>query len=565
MLEKLISVSNDRYAAEIINSKFRYQTLMDSTLWYKDTVFYEVYVRAFHDSNNDGHGDLRGLIEKLDYLKDLGVDCLWLLPIYPSPLKDDGYDISNYYDVHPDYGTLDDFETLLEEAHNRGLRVIMDLVLNHTSNMHPWFRAARANRNSIFRDYYVWSETSLTYRDARIIFLDTEESNWAWDKKSNQYYWHRFYSSQPDLNYDNPLVQSEMLKVMSFWLDLGVDGFRADAVPYLFEREGTSCENLPETHTFLKEIRKFINERYPGRILLAEANQWPEDIIPYFGQGDDEFHMGFHFPIMPRIFMSIRKENRSQLVWIMGRTPVLTATNQWCMFLRNHDELTLEMVTEEEREWMWQEFAPDPRMRLNLGIRRRLAPLLDNDHRKILLANSLLFTMPGSPIIYYGDEIGMGDNIWLHDRNGVRTPMQWDDSSSAGFSKAPIQIVYVPIIDDDTYGRQQVNVKSQQENPYSLWHSIRQMIRARKEHSVFGRGDFQWIDCENDGIAAYTRSYENQVIYVFNNLSASEQVITIPIAERTRPFTDILTGKEYFINDRMLTLKLSPRQYFWLI
>ena len=323
-------------------------------------------------------------------------------------------------------------------------------------------------------------------------------------RNPEQYYWHRFYASQPDLNYDNPAVQAEMLKVMSFWLDLGVDGFRADAVPYLFEREGTSCENLPETHAFLKEIRKFINEHYPDRILLAEANQWPEDVIPYFGDGGDEFHMGFHFPIMPRIFMSIRKEDRTQLVWIMGRTPALTETNQWCMFLRNHDELTLEMVTEEEREWMWQEFAPDPRMRLNLGIRRRLAPLLDNDHRKIMLANSLLFTLPGSPIIYYGDEIGMGDNIWLQDRNGVRTPMQWDDSASAGFTKAPSQSVYVPIIDDDTYGRQQVNVKFQQGNPYSLWHSVHQMIEVRKEHPAFGRGDFQWIDCANEAIAAYT-------------------------------------------------------------
>jgi maltose alpha-D-glucosyltransferase / alpha-amylase len=537
---------------------------MDPKLWYKDAVFYEVYVRAFCDSNNDGHGDLRGLIQKLDYIKELGVDCLWMLPIYPSPLKDDGYDISNYYDVHPDYGTLDDFEELVEEAHKRGLRVIMDLVLNHTSNMHPWFKAARSNKNSIFRDYYVWSESLLKYRDARIIFIDTEESNWAWDKKSNQYYWHRFYSSQPDLNYDNPLIQSEMIKVMSFWLDLGVDGFRADAVPYLFEREGTSCENLPETHEFLKEIRKYINDHYPGRILLAEANQWPEDIIPYFGQGDDEFHMGFHFPIMPRIFMSIRKQDRTQLVWIMGRTPTLTDTNQWCMFLRNHDELTLEMVTEEEREWMWQEFAPDPRMRLNLGIRRRLAPLLDNDHRKILLANSLLFTFPGSPIIYYGDEIGMGDNIWLPDRNGVRTPMQWDNSTGAGFSKGSPQSRYLPIIDDDTYGRQQVNVKSQQENPASLWNSIRHMIEVRKAHPVFGRGDFQWIDCENDAIAAYTRSYENEVVYVFNNLSASEQVITIPVPERTRPFTNLLTGKEFFILDGQLTLKLGPRQYFWL-
>lgn len=537
---------------------------MDYTLWYKDAVFYEVYVRAFHDSNNDGHGDLRGMIEKLDYVKDLGVDCLWLLPIYPSPLKDDGYDISNYYDVHPTYGTLDDFEELLEEAHKRGLRVIMDLVLNHTSNMHPWFRAARANRNSIFRDYYVWSESSLVYRDARIIFLDTEESNWAWDKKSKQYYWHRFYASQPDLNYDNQLVQSEMLKAMSFWLDLGVDGFRADAVPYLFEREGTGCENLPETHQFLKEIRAFINERYPGRILLAEANQWPEDIIPYFGEGDDEFHMGFHFPIMPRIFMSIRKEHRTQLVWILGRTPALTETNQWCLFLRNHDELTLEMVTEEEREWMWQEFAPDPRMRLNLGIRRRLAPLLDNDHRKIMLANSLLFSLPGSPVIYYGDEIGMGDNISLPDRNGVRTPMQWDDSSSAGFSKAPTQSAYLPIIDDDTYGRQQVNVKSQQENPYSLLHSVRNMIRARKEYPAFGRGAFEWIDCENEAIAAYLRTYEDQVIYVFNNLSASEHVISIPMQDTSGPLTDILTGKDYYIQDQTLTIKMSPRQYLWL-
>lgn len=538
---------------------------MDHTLWYKDAVFYEVYVRAFHDSNNDGHGDLQGLIEKLDYLKELGVDCLWLLPIYPSPLEDDGYDISNYYDIHPDYGTLDDFEALLEEAHNRGLRVIMDLVLNHTSDQHPWFRAARANRKSIFRDYYVWSDSSMAFRDARIIFMDTEESNWAWDKKSEQYYWHRFYASQPDLNYDNPAVQTEMLKVMSFWLDLGVDGFRADAVPYLFERDGTNCENLPETHAYLKEIRKFINERYPDRILLAEANQWPEDVIPYFGDGGDEFHMGFHFPIMPRIFMSIRKESRTQLVWIMGRTPTLTETNQWCMFLRNHDELTLEMVTEEEREWMWQEFAPDPRMRLNLGIRRRLTPLLDNDHRKIMLANSLLFTLPGSPVIYYGDEIGMGDNIWLHDRNGVRTPMQWDDSSSAGFSKAPSQSVYVPIIDDDTYGPQQVNVKSQQDNPYSLWHSIRNMIRVRKEHPAFGRGDFQWIDCENEAIAAYVRTYENQVIYVVNNLSAQEQVISIPLSEPSRKLTDLLTGKDYHVTDHALTLKLTPRQYIWLI
>ena len=538
---------------------------MDHTLWYKDAVFYEIYVRAFHDSNGDGHGDLRGLIEKLDYLKALGVDCLWLLPIYPSPLRDDGYDISNYYDIHPDYGTMDDFETLLEEAHKRGLRIILDLVLNHTSNQHPWFRAARSNKGSIFRDYYVWSESSMAFRDARIIFLDTEESNWAWDEKSEQYYWHRFFASQPDLNYDNPAVQAEMLKAMSFWLDLGVDGFRADAVPYLFEREGTSCENLPETHAFLKEIRKFINEHYPDRILLAEANQWPEDIIPYFGDGGDEFHMGFHFPIMPRIYMAIRKENRTQLVWIMGRTPTLTETNQWCLFLRNHDELTLEMVTEEEREWMWQEFAPDPRMRLNLGIRRRLAPLLDNDNRKIMLANSLLFTLPGSPIIYYGDEIGMGDNIWLHDRNGVRTPMQWDESPNAGFSSAPARSVYLPIIDDDTFGRRQVNVKKERNNPYSLWNAIRHLIEVRKAHQAFGRGEFQWIDCKNDAVAAYTRSYKGEVIYVVNNLSAGEQEIAIPLPGPTKRCIDLLTEKPFHARKQRLALRLAPRQFLWLI
>ena len=554
----------DKDQPEFYERKIKHQTLMDHTLWYKDAVFYEVYVRAFNDSNGDGHGDLLGLVEKLDYLQELGVTCLWLLPIYPSPLKDDGYDISNYYDVHPDYGTLDDFETLLEEAHKRGLRIIMDLVLNHTSDQHPWFRAARANKDSIFHDYYVWSDSSMAFRDARVIFVDTEESNWAWDEKSEQYYWHRFYASQPDLNYDNPAVRTEMLKVMSFWLDLGVDGFRADAVPYLFEREGTSCENLPETHAFLKEIRDFINKHYPDRILLAEANQWPEDIVPYFGDGDDEFHMGFHFPIMPRIYMSIRKEDRTQLVWIMGRTPTLTETNQWCMFLRNHDELTLEMVTEEEREWMWQEFAPDPRMRLNLGIRRRLAPLLDNDHRKIMLANSLLFTLPGSPIIYYGDEIGMGDNISLYDRNGVRTPMQWEDSPNAGFSNATSQSIYVPIIDDDTYGCQQVNVIGQQENEFSLWHSVQRMIQIRKEYPVFGRGDFEWIDCENDAIAAYVRSLEDQVIYVVNNLSAGEQVITISAPKSSQQLTDILTGTVYRIQDHTLSLKLTARQFVWL-
>jgi len=528
----------------------------DKTLWYKDAVFYEVYVRAFYDSNGDGHGDLRGLTQKLDYIKELGVDCLWLLPIYPSPLKDDGYDIANYYDVHQAYGNLDDFKELLDEAHSRGLRVIMDLVLNHTSDQHPWFRAARANPKSVFRNYYVWSDTSLKYRDARIIFTDTEESNWAWDAGSQQYYWHRFYSSQPDLNYENTDVQAEMLKVMSFWLDLGVDGFRADAVPYLFESEGTGCENLPQTHAFLKKIREYINEHYPGRILLAEANQWPEDILPYFGQGDDEFHMGFNFPIMPRIFMALKKEDRTQLVWIMGRTPFLRESNQWGIFLRNHDELTLEMVTEDERQWMWENYAPEQRMRLNLGIRRRLAPLLDNNRKKIELAHSLLLTMPGSPILYYGDEIGMGDNIWLADRNGVRTPMQWEADTNAGFSEAPGQSLYSSIIDDDVFGPMKVNVKSQIKNKKSLWHTIRNMIETRKKHPCFGWGEFEWVDMYNDAIAAYMRKYDGESILVIHNLSNKKQEVDIP-----HDAIDAFTGSA----QPMGKLLLQPLRYRWLL
>ena len=536
----------------------------NDTFWYKDAVFYEVYVRAFYDSDGDGHGDLRGLTQKLDYLKELGVDCLWLLPIYPSPLKDDGYDIANYYDIHHSYGNLDDFIALINAAHERGLRVITDLVLNHTSDQHPWFRAARANPRSIFRNYYVWSDSSLTYRDARIIFTDTEESNWAWDEASKQYYWHRFYSSQPDLNYDNPLVQEEMMKIMSFWLDLGVDGFRADAVPYLFEREGTSCENLPETHAFLKTIREFINVNYPGRVLLAEANQWPEDLLPYFGDGDDEFHMGFNFPIMPRIFMSIRKADRTQLVWIMGRTPFLRETNQWGIFLRNHDELTLEMVTEEERQWMWKQYAPESRMRLNLGIRRRLAPLLDNDRRRIELAHSLLFTLPGSPIMYYGDEIGMGDNIWLPDRNGVRTPMQWSAEANAGFSEAPLQSLYSPLIDDDVYGPAKVNVEAQRRDTFSMWNTIRHMIAVRKEHHAFGWGEFEWIDCNNDSVAAYRRTYEDETILVFQNLSDKAQKISYKPKRPLKVRADLLTQREYPSEKGRVVLKLEPYQYLWL-
>jgi maltose alpha-D-glucosyltransferase / alpha-amylase len=539
--------------------------LEEKELWYKDALFYEVYVRAFRDNNGNGHGDIKGLTSKLDYLKDLGVSCLWLLPVYPSPLKDDGYDIADFYNIHPDYGTLDDFIELVKETHARGMRIITDLVLNHTSDQHPWFQAARSNRNSPYRDYYVWSDSDDKYKDARIIFVDTEESNWSWDEKAGQYYWHRFFSSQPDLNYDNPAVQEEMINVMKFWLDLGVDGFRADAVPYLFEREGTNCENLPETHTYLRKLRQFMDENYPGRILLCEANQWPEDLRPYFGDGD-EFHMGFHFPIMPRIFMALRKENIASLEWIMERTPPIPDSCQWCIFLRNHDELTLEMVTEDERQWMWREYAPEPRMRLNLGIRRRLTPLLGNDQQAVELANSLLFTLPGSPVIYYGDEIGMGDNIWLPDRDGVRTPMQWDNSHNAGFSDVDPENLYSPVIADDVYGYQQINVASQRQSARSLFNIISEMIAVRKGNAVFGRGDFKWALCSSKQVAAYFRSHLGERILVVNNLSASSQNVSVDIAgDSTSGLIDLLTSKQYpSSKEGNLNLKLEPYQYLWL-
>jgi maltose alpha-D-glucosyltransferase/alpha-amylase len=542
--------------------------MLEGSLWYKDAVFYEVYIRAFNDSDGDGHGDIRGLMEKLDYLKELGVDCLWLLPVYPSPLKDDGYDISNYYDVYPTYGTIEDFRLLVEAVHARGMRIIIDLVLNHTSDQHPWFKAARANPESPFRDYYVWSDSDQKYKDARIIFVDTEASNWAWDEQAGMYYWHRFYACQPDLNYDNPAVQEEMFKVMSFWLDLGVDGFRADAVPYLFEREGTNCENLPETHAYLKRVRRFIDEHYPGRILLAEANQWPEDVIPYFGD-EDEFHMGFHFPVMPRIYMALRKQDRSPLVWIMNRTPLLSEASQWCIFLRNHDELTLEMVTEEERQWMWREYAPEPRMRLNLGIRRRLAPLMDNDRCQLELINSILFTLPGSPIIYYGDEIGMGDNIWLPDRNGVRTPMQWTKGCNAGFSEAPAEKLYAPVIDGPLYGPAQVNVVDQLVDRDSLLNFIRRLIAVRKEHLALGWGDFKWTPCDQKAVAAYLRSYQDERLLIVHNLSSASQTprLEIPAGHENMVPIDLLSGVKFPLSGgpgNTLSIKLDPYEYLWL-
>ena len=492
---------------------------MNDALWYKNAVFYEVAVRAFKDSNGDGWGDLRGLTEKIDYLHTLGVDCIWIMPIYPSPLKDDGYDIADYYGVDPAYGTLEDLKTLIEAAHARGIRIIMDLVLNHTSDEHPWFQSARSDRNSPYRDYYVWSSTDQKYKDARIIFVDSESSNWTWDEQAGEYYWHRFYSSQPDLNFENPKVQEEMLNVARFWLDLGIDGFRADAVPYLFEREGTICENLPETHAYLKRLRSFMDEHYPGRILLCEANQWPEDVRPYFGDGD-EFHMAFHFPLMPRIFMALGRGDVEPIRWAMQHTPSIPEDCRWCTFLRNHDELTLEMVTEEERQWMWKHYAPDPRMRLNLGIRRRLAPLLDNDRRRIELANSLLFTLPGAPVIYYGDEIGMGDNLDLFDRNGVRTPMQWDASPNAGFTTgSPV----TELVKGDL-AFQNVNVAAQLEDPNSLFHAIRKMIAGtkaaprlqRQQHGVGG-------DSATQTVAAYLRRNGADVVLVLGSLSHEVQ------------------------------------------
>jgi len=536
---------------------------MNQSLWYKDAVFYQIYPRAFYDSNGDGQGDLRGVTVKLDYLKDLGVDCLWLMPIYPSPLKDDGYDIADYYNIAGTFGTVEDLKALVEAAHQRNIRVIMDLVLNHTSDQHPWFQASRADRNSPYRDYYVWSDTDQKYNDARIIFVDTESSNWTWDEKAGQYYWHRFYASQPDLNFDSPRVQEEMLKVASFWLDLGIDGFRADAVPYLFEREGTTGENLPETHVYLKKLRAFIDKNYPGRILLCEANQWPEDVRLYFGDGD-EFHMGFHFPIMPRIYMAIKKGRAEDMIEILRRTPSIPENCQWCIFLRNHDELTLEMVTEEERQWMWKNYAPEPRMRLNLGIRRRLAPLLDNDERKIRLAYSLLFTLPGSPILYYGDEIGMGDNIWLDDRNGVRTPMQWETGATAGFSEAPVESLYSPVINDNVYGGMRINVKSQRAAPDSLLNVIRHMIATRRQHRAFGWGEFEWIDFRNDAVAAFQRTYNDKAILAIHNLTNETQKVSYQIKKPVNSMTDLLTQKEFVPAKENIDIELMPYQYLWL-
>jgi maltose alpha-D-glucosyltransferase/alpha-amylase len=537
----------------------------DDRLWYKDAVFYELHVKAFQDSNADGVGDFRGLIERLDYVRDLGVDAIWLLPFYPSPLRDDGYDIADYYGINPQYGNLEDFQRFLDAAHARGLKVIADLVLNHTSSDHAWFqRARRAPKGSPEREWYVWSDTDEPYRDARIIFTDTEPSNWTWDPVAGQYYWHRFFAHQPDLNWDNPAVKEAMFGVMEYWLERGLDGFRADAVPYLIEREGTICENLPETHDVLKEFRTRIEGRYPGRILLAEANQWPDDVRPYFGDGD-EFHMAFHFPLMPRIFMAVRQGIRKPIVEIIERTPPIPDDCQWCMFLRNHDELTLEMVTDEERDYMYSQYAEDSRMRINLGIRRRLSPLMENDRRKIELLNSILFTMPGSPIIYYGDEIGMGDNIWLGDRDGVRTPMQWTPDRNAAFSRAESARLYAPVISDSVYGHQSINVEAQEKSPFSLLNWMKRLVQVRKQHHAFGRGSIEFLQPENPHVLAYLRVHGSDSILVVNNLSGTAQAVRLDLGRFSGCVPVEMLGHTEFlpIDETPYALTLSPYGFFW--
>ena len=538
--------------------------MQPSQLWYKNAIFYQVNVRAFYDSSGDGHGDFEGVTEKLDYLKNLGVDCLWLMPFYNSPLKDDGYDISDFYRVLPAFGTIEQLKILVESAHDKGLRVITDMIMNHTSDQHPWFQSARSGPESPFHDYYVWSDTDKKYEDARIIFVDTEKSNWSWDEQAQQFYWHRFYSSQPDLNYQNPAVQKAMLDVMKYWLEIGIDGFRADAVPYLFEREGTNCENLPETHAFLKDIRSYIDKNYPGCILLAEANQWPKDVLPYFGNGD-EFQMGFHFPLMPRIFMALKKADRTSLVWILNETPPIPDNCQWCTFLRNHDELTLEMVTEEERQYMWQQYAPDPKMRMNLGIRRRLAPLLDNDPRKIRLANALLYGLPGSPIIYYGDEIGMGDNIDLFDRNGVRTPMQWTSAQNAGFSSAPAESLYEPVIAKPPFDPASVNVQDQLANPDSMYHFMKKLVQVRKENPVLAEGSLLWLDPPQKAVLACLRSLDVATVLVLNNLSDQTQQVNLHVELLSGIPVDLWTGQlNPLYKDGSINITLEPYQFIWL-
>jgi maltose alpha-D-glucosyltransferase / alpha-amylase len=537
--------------------------------WFRTATFYEILVRGFYDANNDGTGDLPGVIAKLDYLQWLGVDCLWLLPFFQSPLRDGGYDISDFFTILPEYGQLADVVELVEEAHKRGMRVIADLVMNHTSDQHPWFLESRRDKTNPKADWYVWRDDDQDWPEARVIFVDTEKSNWAYDPVRGQYYWHRFFSHQPDLNYDNPEVADAMLDVVRFWLDIGLDGFRLDAVPYLFERDGTNGENLPETHEYLRRMRKDVDDEFPGRVLLAEANQWPEDVVDYFGAGD-ECHMCFHFPVMPRLFMAIRREQRYPVTEILARTPAIPEGCQWGIFLRNHDELTLEMVTDDERDYMYAEYAADPRMKRNIGIARRLGPLVDNDRRVAELLHSLLFSLPGSPILYYGDEIGMGDNIYLGDRDSVRTPMQWSPDRNGGFSRADFAALYLPPLMDPVYGYQAINVEAQMRDPSSMLHWTKRMLEVRKRHPVFATGSFEVISCENPSVLAYVRretddwSQGDAVLGVFN-LSRLAQPAELPL-QQYRGATPIeLLGRVHFprIGDLSYFVTLAPYGFYW--
>jgi maltose alpha-D-glucosyltransferase/alpha-amylase len=535
-------------------------------LWFKTAVFYEIHLRGFFDGNDDGSGDFRGLMEKLDYLQWLGIDCIWLLPMYASPLRDGGYDIADYEAIHPDYGNVEDFRAFVEAAHQRGMRVIADLVMNHTSSDHMWFQEARSSKDSPKRDWYVWADDDTRYPDARIIFLDTESSNWSWDPVAEQYYWHRFFSHQPDLNFDNPEVQEAMLDVLRFWLDLGIDGFRLDAVPYLFERDRTNGENLAETHEFLKRVRATVDAEYPDRVLLAEANQWPADVVEYFGDGD-ECHMAFHFPVMPRMFMALRREEALPIVEILEQTPPIPDKAQWGLFLRNHDELTLEMVTDDERDYMYTEYAKDPRMRINLGIRRRLAPLLDNGRDEIELMTAIMFSLPGSPVLYYGDEIGMGDNIYLGDRDGVRTPMQWTGDRNGGFSRADFAQLYLPPLMDPVWGFQATNVEAQLRTPTSLLRWLHRFIALRKAHPVFGLGTYEVIRTENTKIFAHIRRWEDDIVLAVHNVARSAQAVELDLSQFAGYVPEEMFGHSRFpaIGELPYLLTLAPRGYFWFL